>query len=998
MRDHIKLSPTVSWQARPSRRSRARAVWTAEELERRYLLSGLTIVPTFGSSIQNDPNSATIEATLNTAVQQYAENFSDPITVHITFTESASGLGSSSAEVMNVSYAAYRAALISHATTADDATAIANLPTGTTSPVNGDNQVQINLPNARALGFSAATSMDGTVNLNTSICNLSRTNINSSKYDLQSVAEHEIDEILGIGSELTGLSNSAPTPGGPVTVEDLFRYDQNGNRSYTTDESSEAFFSLDGTTDLARFNQDASGDFNDWYSTGPHTPQVQDAFATPGTTPDLGVELEVLDALGFTRVIPHQAPVAANDSTTLNENSSVLINELSNDTASGGATIDPTTVQTVTAAGHGTTHINPSTGQITYTPAAGYSGPDSFTYTVNDSTGATSNVATVSVSVHGNPVANNDAATTNENSAVQINELSNDTTSDGATLVVGSVSLATGPTHGTAAIDPTTGDITYTPAAGYSGVDSFAYNVTDSLGAASNTATISITVHPNPVATNTSATTNENSPVLIDELAGDSASGSATIDPTTVLIGTAPAHGTASVDPVTGQITYTPTSGYFGGDSLTYTVNDTLSATSNAATISIVVHADPVASSDAATTNENTAVLINELTNDTASGGATLDPTTVQIAAAPSNGTTSIDAMTGEITYTPATGYVGSDTFSYTVTDSDGAVSNAGVITVTIKSPPVHNPPIANNDNATTTENTPVVIDELANDTSSSGAPLDRTTVQIAAAPAHGTATFNPSTGKITYTPASDYFGPDSFTYTVDDTEGAISSPATVSINVTQSKTGSTSPVYPIVLHGKALHGIEGSSITNAIIGTFTNHNGTGADNFQASIDFGDGTFESGTVSGTNGHYTVTAPSHTYATLGKYTTQLTVTDTAGAAAQATFKSSITGAKLRGVAANTSAGLNVESDLVLGTVGDADPAGLLPLESGVVFTGVINWGDGAHSAATLTQDPTTHIFTVSGSHQYVRFGGFHARTVFHEAGGKSVTLVSIVLVS
>lgn len=140
------------------------------------------------------------------------------------------------------------------------------------------------------------------------------------------------------------------------------------------------------------------------------------------------------------------------------------------------------------------------------------------------------------------------------------------------------------------------------------------------------------------------------------------------------------------------------------------------------------------------------------------------------------------------------------------------------------------------------------------------------------------------------------------------------------------------------------------------------------------------------------------APSHTYATLGKYAIQIAVTDVEGTAAQSGFKASITAAKLHGLAASASAGLNVDSDLVLGTVGDADLAGLLPLESSVVFTGVINWGDGSHSAAELTQDPTTHVFTVSGSHQYVRAGTFHVRTVFHETGGKSVTLVSVATVS
>lgn len=998
MRHHIASNSSDLRQTRQTRTSRPQAPWTVEKLERRYLLSGLTIVPTFSCSIQNDASAATIEATINAAIQQYAQNFSNSITVHITFSESTSGLGSSSSNVTNVSYSTYRAALASHATTSDDNTALAHLPSGSANPVNGNSQVALTTANARALGINAPAPSDGTIMLNTSICNLSRSNIASNKYDLMSVAEHEMDEVLGVSSQLTGLHNGDPAPAGAVSVEDLFRYDQSGNRSYTTSAAAQAYFSLDRTTDLARFNQDSTGDFNDWFSSGSHTPLVQDAFASPAVTPDLGVELQVLDAIGYARIVPHQAPVAANDSATTNENTFVLINELSNDTASGSATIDATTVQIVAAAGHGTTSINPSTGQITYTPAAGYSGSDSFTYTVNDSTGSKSNAATVSISVHGNPVANNDSATTNENTAVQINELSNDTTSNGATFIPTSVSIATAPAHGTTVVDPSTGKITYTPSAGYSGADSFTYSVTDSLGASSNAATVAITVHPNPVAANTSATTNENSPVLINELKNDTASAPASIDSTSVLIVAPPAHGIASVDPTTGQITYTPAPGYFGADSFSYSVKDTLGATSNAATIAISVHAHPVANNDTATTNQNTAVLVSELTNDTSSDGATLNTATVQVATAASNGTTAIDPATGKITYTPNTGFVGSDSFTYIVADNRGASSNAAAVSITIKSPPVHHPPIANNDTATTKENTVVVIDELANDTASSGSPIDRTTVQIATAPAHGVASVDPSTGKITYAPASNYVGPDSLTYTADDTEGAISSPATVSITVNPSKTGSHSTLFPIVLHGRSLHAIEGSPITNAIVGTFTNRNGDAAGSFQASIDFGDGTVTSGMISGGDGHFTVTAPSHTYASLGKYTTQITVTDTEGTAAQAKSRTSVTAARLLGVAANVSAEVNVESLVVLGTVGDADPAGLLPIDSGIVFTGVINWGDGSHSAATLTQDPATHIFTVGGSHQYVRAGAFHARTVFHETGGKSVTLVSITSVT
>jgi hypothetical protein len=85
---------------------------------------------------------------------------------------------------------------------------------------------------------------------------------------------------------------------------DLFRYDQNGKRSFTTASTAQAWFSLDGTTRLVRFNQDATGDFHDWYSPGGQTPRVQDAFATQGATPDPTVELIALDVIGYHFLVP----------------------------------------------------------------------------------------------------------------------------------------------------------------------------------------------------------------------------------------------------------------------------------------------------------------------------------------------------------------------------------------------------------------------------------------------------------------------------------------------------------------------------------------------------------------------------------------------------------------------------------------------------------------------------------------------------------------------
>jgi parallel beta-helix repeat protein len=93
------------------------------------------------------------------------------------------------------------------------------------------------------------------------------------------------------------------------------------------------------------------------------------------------------------------------------------------------------------------------------------------------------------------PKAANDSASTLKNAPVTISVLANDSDSDG-TLNAASVTLVAGPTHGTTSINPTTGAVTYTPAANYTGSDSFTYKVQDNNGAFSNIATVSLTVIP----------------------------------------------------------------------------------------------------------------------------------------------------------------------------------------------------------------------------------------------------------------------------------------------------------------------------------------------------------------------------------------------------------------------------------------------------------------------------------------------------------------------
>ncbi len=268
--------------------------------------ANMIITPTFASNITSDPNAATIESTINAAIAVYESDFADPITVHITFQEGG-GLGASSAFFQNISYAAYLAALTADAKTSDDATALAHLPTlaqyNAFFPSAGGN-INVKTANERAIGLANGANPDGTITINTSLT-FPGSPGTSSTFSLMVVAEHDIDEVLGLGSALPTPFANAPFP------EDLFRYDASGVRSFTATATAKALFSIDGTTDLAQFdNQNDGGEFGDWQSNPLPSgvqPKVQDAFATPGAQPNLGVELRSLDVIGFDSTVPEPA-------------------------------------------------------------------------------------------------------------------------------------------------------------------------------------------------------------------------------------------------------------------------------------------------------------------------------------------------------------------------------------------------------------------------------------------------------------------------------------------------------------------------------------------------------------------------------------------------------------------------------------------------------------------------------------------------------------------
>jgi hypothetical protein len=273
--------------------------------------AGLVIHPIFDASITSDPNATKITNTINAAIAAYECLFSDPITVNIQFSKMTNGLGQSTTYTGSIAYSDFVAALADDSMTTNDAVALNYLPGGTSNPVNGNPSVSLTTANLRALGINVGPpngQPDSFIALNFSIMNLTRFSTDPTKYDLMAVAQHEMNEALGFTSALNGLANGAPAPSSAARLLDLFRYDASGARSFNTATNTASYFSIDGgTTDLVRFNQTQNADFQDWYY-NPQAPHVQDAFATPGATPNLNVELTALDICGYNLVTAISKP------------------------------------------------------------------------------------------------------------------------------------------------------------------------------------------------------------------------------------------------------------------------------------------------------------------------------------------------------------------------------------------------------------------------------------------------------------------------------------------------------------------------------------------------------------------------------------------------------------------------------------------------------------------------------------------------------------------
>ena len=381
----------------------------------------------------------------------------------------------------------------------------------------------------------------------------------------------------------------------------------------------------------------------------------------------------------------NDAPVAVDDNFSVDEDSTgnVLTGILSNDNGGPGENTDTLTITGLGVTSNGGTVSIVAGGQsVNYSPAPGFVGTETFTYTVSDQGGLT-DTATVSVDV--NPLtlprARTDRPVVEEDSSsTPIDVLANDSANEGAQKVL--IGIVSQPSNGTAVVDtkgtPDQSDdvINYTPNANFSGTDTFTYSMTDDAeDSVPSTGTVVVTVNA------------QNDPViLVDDTATATEDTVATIPVSTLLANDSPGAGeensqTLTITSVTAvgaggsvalvgsNVIYTPTPNFNGQFTFTYSASDNgTPVSSGTATVVVTVNPvndNPIAGDDAVETNEDTLLPIAAATllaNDSAgpsNENQTLSITAVSPASA-QGGSVTLSGST--INYTPALNFFGQDT------------------------------------------------------------------------------------------------------------------------------------------------------------------------------------------------------------------------------------------------------------------------------------------------------------------------------------------------
>jgi len=504
------------------------------------------------------------------------------------------------------------------------------------------------------------------------------------------------------------------------------------------------------------------------------------------------------------REVPNHPPIAYDDTASLHFGTSTDIAVLANDSDPNA---NPISVSQVSSASHGTTQIVTVNGvqKIRYTPQSGYTGNDSFTYTIADPSGATA-TATVTVSVtNSNPQAAVDSwdFLAGVSRTIPANGvLANDTDADGDALTAVVVS---GVSHGTLTLN-SDGGFTYTPTAGYSGNDSFVYAASDGVGSSSST-TVTLQVYPHNVTGFADVySTGHDTPLTVAApgvLANDWDYEQQAL--TAGLIA-GPAHGTLTLN-ANGSFVYVPAAGFVGPDSFVYRASDGVNQSDDVTVSLSVTNFAPWTVNDyysvshdrTLTTAAAEGVLLNDVDIED-------DSLTVSLVTAPASGLLTLNAN-GSFIFTPATGMTGTVSFQY---QADDGFSLSAVATVTIDV--INAAPVSADDRFYTPADAPLTISAenlKSNDVDADG---DTTTVTVASQPSHGTLTLQTS-GTWVYQPNLGFAGFDTFTYTISDGLES-SSPATVRLKIDNQVPLGVADFYS-VRHDRALSVTTGGLLSN---------------------------------------------------------------------------------------------------------------------------------------------------------------------------------------
>ena len=537
----------------------------------------------------------------------------------------------------------------------------------------------------------------------------------------------------------------------------------------------------------------------------------------------------------------NDGPVANVDSGTTAEDSTLSVaagaGVLTNDTDLDGITLTVSEVNgnagdvgTQITLGSGALLTLDSDGSYDYDPngqfenlAVGASTTDSFAYTVSDGQGGT-DTATVTITITGTndaPVAVDDANTTSEDTPISsvLTLQANDTDIDGDSLSVDVSSVGTfATTQGGTIVVAVDGHYTYTPAAAFTGIDTFDYTVTD--GTLTDTGTLSISVgatNDDPVATDDTGAVDEDATLTVAAINGviqanDTDPDGDTLTVGAIRTGTEAGSGTAGTlgSPLTGtygtltlnadgSYTYVAdqaaadalASGVTATDTFTYTASDGKGGTDAAEIVITVTGTNdlPVAADDpAAATNEETVL------NSNVPAASDVDGTIASYALGTdvTEGALTFNAD-GSYSFDPgndfddlAVGATRAVTFTYTATDNDGGVSAPATVTITVTG--TNDLPVAADDPAAGTNE-----ETILNSNVPAASDVDGTIASYALGTdvTEGTLTFN-ADGSYSFDPGSDFddlaVGATravTFTYTATDNDGGVSAPATVTITVT---------------------------------------------------------------------------------------------------------------------------------------------------------------------------------------------------------------------